>query len=104
MKSHLTEKELKLAHFMSEISERCYAAGWMQNLEYVLWHAAINGERKYGQSYITEDDIATLIKLSADANAWIVFDNKKEETALSLKEWMKKFKIDLKKKKAVIKG
>ncbi|MBO9674700.1 MAG: hypothetical protein J7577_14730 [Sphingobacteriaceae bacterium] len=104
MKSHLTEKELKLAHFMSEISEHCYAAGWMKNLEYVLWHAAINGKRKYGQSYVTEDDIAKLIKLSTDANAWIVYDDEKEETALSLSEWTEKFKTDLKKNEAIIKG
>ena len=103
MESDLTEKELRLAAFMSEISENCYSAGWMQNLEYALWNAVINGERKYGQSYITEADISTLIKLSTDANAWIIFDNEKEETALSLKEWTKKFKNDLEKNKEIIK-
>ncbi|CAH0271969.1 hypothetical protein SRABI27_03520 [Pedobacter sp. Bi27] len=103
MESDLTEKELRLAAFMSEISENCYSAGWMQNLEYALWHAVIQGERKYGQSYITEDDISTLVKLSTDANAWIIFDNEKEETALSLKEWTEKFKNDLEKNKEIIK-
>jgi hypothetical protein len=104
MGSDLTEKELRLAEFMSEISEHCYAAGWMLNLEYVLWHAVINGERKYGQSYITQDDISTLIKLSTDANAWVVYDDDKEETALSLKEWTEKFKNDLEQNKEIIKG
>jgi hypothetical protein len=104
MESDLTEKELRLAAFMSEISENCYSARWMQNLEYALWNAVINGERKYGQSYITEADISTLIKLSTDANAWIIFDNEKEETALSLKEWTEKFKNDLEQNKEIIKG
>lgn len=104
MESDLTEKELRLATFMSEISEYCYSACWMQNLEYALWNAVINGERKYGQSYITEDDISTLIKLSTDANAWIVYNDDKEETALSLKEWIEKFKKDVEQNKGIIKG
>ncbi|QNN44882.1 hypothetical protein [Pedobacter roseus] len=104
MESDLTETELKLADFMSEISEYCYSAGWIRNLEYALWHAVINGERKFGQSYITESDIETLIKLSTDANAWIVYDDEKEETALSLKEWAEKFKTDLERNEEIIKG
>ncbi|WP_025146882.1 hypothetical protein [Pedobacter jeongneungensis] len=104
MESDLTEKELRLADFMSEISERCYAAGWMQNLEYILWHAVTYGHRKYGQSYITESDIETLIKLSTDGNTWIVYDDEKGETALSLKEWAEKFKTDLERNEAIIIG
>lgn len=104
MESDLTEKQLRLADFMSEISERCYAAGWMQNLEYVLWHAVTYGQRKYGQSYITESDIETLIKLSRDADAWIIYDNEKEETAMGLKEWADKFKTDIEKNQATIRG
>ncbi|MGQ7856422.1 hypothetical protein ACUN24_19480 [Pedobacter sp. WC2501] len=104
MESDLTEKELHLAAFMSGISEKCYSAGWMQNLEYVLWHAVINGERKYGQSYISEADIATLIKLSTVTNVWIIFDSEKEEMALSLKEWTEKFKKDVETNKRIIKG
>jgi hypothetical protein len=104
MESDLTENELKLAEFMSEISENCYAAGWMHNLEYVLWHAVIDGQRKYGQSYITESDIKILIELSSDAGTWIVYDDRKEQTALSLKEWTEKFKNDVNKNKEIIKG
>ncbi|ARS40052.1 hypothetical protein CA265_10485 [Sphingobacteriaceae bacterium GW460-11-11-14-LB5] len=104
MESDLTEKELRLATFMSEISENCYSAGWMQNLEYELWYALINGERKYGQSYITEADISTLLKLSTDADAWIVYDDDKGETALSLKKWTEKFNKDVEQNKVIIKG
>ncbi|WP_316844174.1 hypothetical protein [Pedobacter psychrodurus] len=104
MESDLTGKELRLATFMSEISEYCYSAGWTLNLEYALWHAVINGERKYGQSYITEDDISTLIKLSTDADAWIIYDDDKEETALNLKEWAEKFEKDVAQNERIIKG
>ncbi|WP_165499728.1 hypothetical protein [Pedobacter frigidisoli] len=48
---------------MREISEYCYSAGWMLNLEYALWDALLNGKRKYGQSIISEIDIEILIKL-----------------------------------------
>lgn len=45
----LTLKQQKLAKIMGDISEECYSAGWYRGLECVLWHAVINGERKFGQ-------------------------------------------------------
>ncbi|QDW25404.1 hypothetical protein [Pedobacter sp. KBS0701] len=61
-------------------------------------------QEKYGQSYITEADISKLIKLATDADAWIVYDDDKEEKALSLKEWTEKFKNDMEQNKEIIKG
>jgi hypothetical protein len=84
MMKDLTSSQLLLEEYMSEISERCYSAGWMENLEYVLWHALINGQRKYGQSVISQKDIQTLIELSNSCNAWIIFDDETEETAMHL--------------------
>ncbi len=56
----LTSEQKKLADFMSEISERCYSAGWLKNLEYVLWDTLNNGTRKFGQDKISHDDIDEL--------------------------------------------
>jgi hypothetical protein len=94
MLKDLTPVQASLADLMSRISERCYAAGWMQNLEYVLWDAQIKGGREYGQDFITQDDIAALKTLSNKAGCWIFFDDKSEETAIDLNSWQNKFQAE----------
>ncbi len=83
----LNTEQLKLANYMSEISERCFSAGWMHRLEFDLWDALINGSIKYGQDFITEDDIAYLKEQSKKCNSWIIFHDDKEETAVVISEW-----------------
>jgi hypothetical protein len=91
MDSTLTDAQQKLSDFMSNISEEAYTAGWMSNLEYVLWEAVLNGARKYGHYFINQIDIDTLIKLSDECNCWIYFDNDTWETAIPLSEWREKY-------------
>lgn len=83
----LTKEQNELADYMSKISERCYFSGWMKNLEYVLWDTIYSGPRKYGQDFITNNDISELLRLSGNANSWIIFDNEAEELALNLVDW-----------------
>lgn len=104
MLKDLTENELKLATFMSDLSERCYSAAWMLNLEYVLWDSILNDSQKYGQDIINESDINQLSKLSSLANAWIIFDNETEETAVDLEQWKKQFQIAVKNNEKLTKG
>jgi hypothetical protein len=92
MFENLTIKQELLARIMSDISERCYCAGWIKNLEYVLWHAMITGERKYGHDVITQRDIDTLKLLSDETNSWIFFDDELYEIAIDLVSWHSKFK------------
>jgi hypothetical protein len=88
----LTFDQKKLANFMSQISECCYHAAWMENLEYVLWHALENGPQEYGHGSISEEDIYQLKQLSNQAQCWIYFDDETEETAVSLDEWRNGYK------------
>ena len=76
-------KQRQLAEFMSDLSERCYSASWLENLEYILWDTLLNGQRKFGHDNITQQDIVHLNQLSQDSNCWIYFDDKTEETATS---------------------
>ncbi|WP_345245091.1 hypothetical protein [Nibrella saemangeumensis] len=76
---------------MSDLSEKCYSAGWLENLEYVLWDASITGERKFGQDIVSQQDIDQLMQLSNDCNCWIYFDDITEETAIDLAVWRQKF-------------
>lgn len=87
MLKDLNGPERDLAEYMSEISERCYYAGWMKNLEFVLWDATKKGKRIYGHGEISEADIKQLKHLSLNANCWIVFDDEKEEIAIPLEKW-----------------
>jgi len=88
---NLDPKQFQLKNLMSDISERCYSAGWMTNLEYVLWDAALNGQRKYGHDMVSPNDIEQLTILSKDCNSWIYFDDQTEETAINLESWKIKF-------------
>jgi hypothetical protein len=104
MRKDLTSQQQLLADFMSDISERCYDAGWMHGLEYVLWDALLNGQRKYGHDTISQQDIETLGDLSKTANAWIVFDDATEETAMELDKWNQKFQQDIERNPELLKG
>ncbi len=74
--------------YMSELSEEAYYAGWMQNLEYDLWEAVVNGPRKYGRLDITEQHISRLCELSAACGGWVVFDDEQGETFVPVSEWL----------------
>jgi len=104
MINDLTSDQKKLAAFMSEISERCYFAGWMNNLEYVLWDVLESGQRTFGQGIITTEDIKQLKALSYKSESWICFHPEHEETALTLNAWRQKFKEDVKRNPLVLIG
>ncbi|PAC31090.1 hypothetical protein [Flectobacillus sp. BAB-3569] len=95
MIADLTNTQRELAYYMSEISEKCYAASWMQGLEYALWNAVINGEQAYGQDFISKKNCETLRILSEACDSWIYFDESSEETAISLSLWKKMVEIKL---------
>ncbi len=102
MLNNLSPTEKQLTELMSEISERCYSAGWMEGLEYVLWDAVISGPRHYGREMITQEDINQLIQLSRKANAWIVFDDEQDQLAIPLDTWNILFAEDIKQNRNLI--
>ena len=104
MRKDLTSHQLLLADYMSDISERCYYASWIENLEYALWDAVLHGERKYGHDSIYQKDIERLKILSKSANAWIIFDDETDEKAMDLNVWEQKFKQDVEQNPELIKG
>lgn len=100
----MTKDEKKLSDLMNAISERCYSAAWMANLEYVLWNVALSGPAKYGHDVISQDDINQLIQLSEKTQAWIIFDDNHEETSISLDKWKEKFKEEVLRDPSILKG
>ncbi|WP_400193949.1 hypothetical protein [Hymenobacter sp. B81] len=80
-----------LAYTMSNLSELGWSAGWMQNLEYVLWHAVTTGRREFGRVTIGSNDIRALKLLSERCGCWIYYEEEQGETAIPLAEWQRKF-------------
>jgi hypothetical protein len=87
----LTPEQKRLEEFMSDISEKCYTAGWIHNLEYVLWYAMHNGPFKFAQDWITQEEIDELKRLSQECNCWIYMDDDTEETAIEFSLWQQKY-------------
>jgi hypothetical protein len=104
MYADLTPNQKKLADLMGELSKKAYYAGWMPNLEYVLWDAVLNGKREYGIDEITQEDIDNLIALSKLSKGWIYYDNYTEETAILIDHWLEKFETDIDKDPGLIIG
>jgi hypothetical protein len=86
--SNLSDDEKRLLDLMSEISESAWAAGWMLDLEYNLWHIVQTGPRSYGSIYVTEFQIKELMSLSNITGGWIFFDNEKGEQPIKINEWI----------------
>ncbi|OGX83644.1 hypothetical protein [Hymenobacter coccineus] len=89
--SLLNEKQQALCDFMSELSEEAYYAGWMDDLEYVLWYTMFKGPASYGRKFIDEQIIIQLKQLSEEAESWIIFDDDTWETAVALPAWQEIF-------------
>ena len=87
----LTPDQRLLAEFMSDLSEEAYYAGWMANLEYALWEAAMGLRRNYGHLTLTEVHCSRLRELSNACGGWVVFDDATFETWLPRAEWERRF-------------
>ena len=74
---------------MSDLSEDCWCAGWMTDLEFTLWEALTTGARELGWDGIEERDLSRLKHLHAMAGGWWVWD--KSDTGnrfVTSEEWL----------------
>lgn len=87
----LDPSQRALAEYMSDLSEQAYYAGWMHDLEYNLWEVAKGSRKKYGVMEFAAEHAEKLTRLSAQCGGWIFFDDKNEETWISVAEWEKRY-------------
>ena len=87
MFDRLTPDQQALATIMSDISERSYAAGWMQGLEYALWHLLSVGKESFGHFKLSAMDRHRLLTLSTRCGGWISYDMNEGEVFASLDDW-----------------
>jgi hypothetical protein len=74
---------------MSLISERICAAGWIDGLEFKLWHAAFDPQIAETFPHLRDDEVRRLQELSDRCSGWIVFDEELEEAYVPIAEWKK---------------
>lgn len=84
------EAAILLLSLMSEISEDHYCAGWLINLEFILWETIFESPNKYfGDSPISIANIAKLLELTYRCQGWWTWsDDQKGETFLPYEEWL----------------
>jgi hypothetical protein len=75
-----------LADAMSTISEENWCAGWMHNLEYMLWDVVMGRRKKL----CSPEEIEQLKYLSEKCRGWIVWDEQvKGERFVPMQEWLR---------------
>lgn len=65
------EDQQALYRFMSYLSERYYHAGWLVNLEYILWHTMKTGSQL---PWLDPEEVLRLNELSAKAGGWVTHE------------------------------
>ncbi len=91
MLDDLTPAQRELADFMSAISEEVCSAGWMVELEYVLWDALTDGRSVRGSLQLRGNERAELRRLCDACSGWVFFDERSGETWLPIGEWERRF-------------
>ncbi len=84
----LSPPQRELAEFMSSLSERAYAAGWMNRLEFMLWETIHQREPLLGSMPLAKEEVLQLRALSQRCGGWIYFDEKTEETFIPANRWL----------------
>ena len=80
---------LGLLALMTGISEQCYYAAWMSDLEYALWQIA--PETSYGHGTITARQAQLLRLLAEEADSWWTYSEDEDDPVfLDLASWREK--------------
>ncbi len=87
---------LALCDAMSEISERCWCAGWMLNVEFFLWAMLEGAPRDYGLVVVPEEALENLRRLSERAGGWCRWnDEHRDESFVAIDAWRVAFEASL---------
>ena len=71
------ESAFALASTMSDTSEECWCAGWLEGCEFSLWSMVqdpAGGDHEWGLGTVTAAEVATLRRLSEEAGGWWRWD------------------------------
>jgi hypothetical protein len=78
-----------LLQMMRDISEDCWFAGWLHNLEFILWDAVKTGKVSWGEGLVKERDLIRMKYLHELACGWwILVKGEEIERFVSTEEWL----------------
>ncbi len=79
-----------VACIISDVSEECYAAGWMQHAEYDVWRLMIEGG-SWGQRNASEvgEELGALRSLSQRFDVWVTWCDEHGEEPMRLDDWQR---------------
>lgn len=72
--AELTSEQWNLYQLMSDISEECYAAGWMGGCERGIWAMVVGDADSYGMCSALELPLDALRVYAEHIGHWIVWD------------------------------
>jgi hypothetical protein len=88
---HPSHEELArdaLVGLMSGISEDCWCAHWMHDLEFTLWEAMMTGKNNLGFG-MRDCDLARLKSLHELAGGWWIWpEDEDRQRFVSTEEWL----------------
>jgi len=89
----LTDKQTELYELMSDISEECWCAGWMQGNEFSLWRVVSDpaAPRRYGRGEISEQEATRLASLAEQIGGWVYWHDDEHEPDLPSDQWGPRF-------------
>lgn len=86
------EAFLKLKSLMQRISQECYAAGWMNQLEYYVWQIATGKRTHYGLDDGVDRYSGLLWDYAQECEGWVTWDESIAEPIwISQDNWRKMF-------------
>lgn len=79
-----------LMTLMSDISERCYCAGWSLGLENILWAMVVDpsAPREFGMDEVSDAEVEGMRELSRLIGGWIIYDRANGETFVTMEQWV----------------
>ncbi|MCC5888567.1 MAG: hypothetical protein JJT88_19190 [Gammaproteobacteria bacterium] len=81
----------ELERYMKMLCRMAYGLEWTDHLEYVLWHACIQGPMRYGRLDLTQEHLDDLRDLSDASDGWITRDVQGVPCWLPLREWQDRY-------------
>ena len=94
-----------LEDLISSISEECYCAGWLVEIEFWLWEIVSSGasdDVPFGQYWVLASELVILRELSDRIGGWISWsDASRSVEFVKMEEWLAKYDLWMKQREAV---
>lgn len=83
-----SEAAVALNVIMARISESCWCASWVPDLEFSLWSMLQGGPRQFGMGDVSDAELDALRRLSDRAGGWWRWSEQEcVEVFVSFEEW-----------------